>query len=114
VITALAFVLAAAAGALARAEAGRRWNEQGGAALGTLVVNVTGSFLAGLLATTAPPVVTVLAVGGLGTFTTFSSFAGEVVAAAERRQLALALAYLTASCGLGVAGAALGLALAGP
>lgn len=47
-ITAAAFVVAAAAGALARAEAGRRWNQHGGLAVSTLIVNVTGSFLLGL------------------------------------------------------------------
>ena len=112
-ITAVAFTLAAAAGALARTEAGRRWNRHDGAPLGTLIVNVTGSFLVGLLATTAPPALTVLAVGGLGTFTTFSSFARDVLAAAQRRQLGFALGYLIASCALGVGGAALGLALTG-
>ena len=44
-ITAVAFVTAAAVGALARAEAGRRWNRHDGFAVGTIVVNITGSFL---------------------------------------------------------------------
>ena len=46
-ITAAAFVAAAVAGALARAEAGRRWNRHNGLAVGTLLVNITGSFLLG-------------------------------------------------------------------
>lgn len=105
------FVVAAALGALARAEAGRRWNRPGALALGTLAVNVVGSFLLGLLWNAAPPVLTVLGVAGLGTFTTFSSFASDVVALLELRKLLLAVGYLVASCGLGVGAAALGIAL---
>ena len=110
-ITVAAFVVAAGVGALARAEAGRRWNRHEGLAVGTLLVNVTGSFLLGLLWDTAPPTATVLGVAGLGAFTTFSSFARDVVALAELRQLALAGGYLVASCAGGIAAAALGIAL---
>ena len=46
-IIAIAFVVAAGVGALARAEAGRRWNRHDGLAWGTLTVNVAGSFGAG-------------------------------------------------------------------
>lgn len=112
-ITAASFVLAAAAGALARAEAGRRWNRHGGLAVGTLVVNVTGSFLLGLLWNVAPPALTIGGVGGLGAFTTFSSFARDVVALAEWRKLGTGFFYLGASCVLGVGGSALGIALVG-
>ncbi len=48
-ITAVAFVIAAGVGTLARAEAGRRWNRPGGLPVGTLAVNVSGSLLLGLL-----------------------------------------------------------------
>lgn len=81
--TVFGFMAAAAFGALARAEAGRRWNRHEGFPLGTLAVNVSGSFLLGLLWDLAPPGVTVLGVAGLGTFTTFSSFARDAVALAE-------------------------------
>ncbi len=111
-ITAITFVLAAAAGALARAEAGRRWNREDGFAVGTLVVNATGSFLLGLLWEATPPALTVLGAAGLGAYTTFSSFAGDAVALAQRRRLALASLYIVASCTLGVAGAAAGMSLA--
>ncbi len=111
-ITALAFVLAAAAGALARAEAGRRWNQHDGLALGTLIVNVTGSFLLGLASGLTPPALTVIGVGGLGAYTTFSSFARDAVALADRRRVALAALYVAASCLLGVGTAAVGVALA--
>jgi CrcB protein len=111
VITAVAFVVAAATGALARAETGRRLNRS--IPIGTLAVNVSGSFLLGLLATTAPPVLTVLGVGGLGALTTFSSFARDAVALAEDGRAYAAAAYVTVSVGLGIAAAALGVALTG-
>ena len=66
--------------ALARAEAGRRWNRHDGLAVGTLIVNVTGSFLLGLLSNATPTTMTVVGVGGLGAYTTFSSFARDAVA----------------------------------
>lgn len=112
-ITAAAFVVAAAAGALLRAEAGRRWNRHEGLAVGTLLVNVSGSFLLGLLWNVAPPTLTILGVGGLGAFTTFSSFARDAVALTEFGKLGVAAVYLCASCGLGIGAAALGIALAG-
>ncbi|MDQ4098285.1 MAG: CrcB family protein [Actinomycetota bacterium] len=108
-ITAVAFVLAAAAGALARAEAGRRWNRHGGFPLGTLIVNVTGSFMLGLLSGVTPPTMTVLGVGGLGAYTTFSSFGRDAVALAETNKGTLAVAYVALSC-VSIATAALGVA----
>ena len=111
-ITAVAFVLAAAVGALARAEAGRRWNRHGGFPLGTLTVNVTGSLMLGLLSKVAPPALTVLGVAGLGAYTTFSSFARDAVALAETKQVMLASVYVTATCLVGIGAAAVGVALA--
>lgn len=112
-ITAVAFVIAAAVGTLARAEAGRRWNRHDGLAVGTLAVNVSGSFLLGLLSELTPPAVTILGVGGLGAYTTFSSFARDVVALTERGRLGLAGCYVAASCALGIGAAAVGVAIAG-
>ena len=111
-ITVLVFTLAAAVGAVARAEVGRRWNRHGGLAVGTLIVNVTGSFLLGLLVNVAPPALTVLGVGGLGAYTTFSSFARDTVALAELRRLALAAVDVGGTCVLGIGAAAIGVALA--
>ena len=109
-ITAALFVVAAAAGAVGRAEAGRRWNRSG-MPLGILLVNVTGSFVLGLLWDTAPPSITVLGVGGLGAFTTFSSFARDVVALTERKQLLEAVAYAVATYVGGIGAAAVGITL---
>jgi len=113
VITAVAFAAAAAVGALARAEAGRRWNRHEGLALGTLVVNITGSFALGLLSELTPPALTVIGVGALGAFTTFSSFARDAVALAEQKRAGLAMAYVIVSCAFGMGAAALGVAVAG-
>lgn len=110
-ITALAFVIAAAAGAVARAEAGRRWNRHDGIAVGTLMVNITGSFLLGLLAETTGPTLTVVGVGALGAYTTFSSFARDVVALGRARQYSLVGLYVAATYGLGIAAAAVGVAI---
>ena len=111
-ITAVGFVSAAALGALARAEAGRRFNRHEGFPLGTLLVNVLGSFLLGLLWGVAPPMATVAGTAGLGAFTTFSSFARDAVALAEQRQVASAVLYVTLTVIAGVTAAAAGVALA--
>ena len=111
-ITAAAFVAAAVVGTLARAEAGRRWNRHNGIAVGTLIVNVTGSFLLGLLSEATPTTMTVLGVGGLGAYTTFSTFARDAVALVELRRLATAAFYVGATLVLGVAAAAAGVAIA--
>lgn len=111
-ITIVGFVVAAAAGALGRAEAGRRWNHHK-LPVGTLVVNVSGSFALGLLVNVAPPLLTVVGVGALGAYTTFSSFARDVASLIERRQPVLAVAYIAATLAIGIAAAAVGVALAG-
>jgi CrcB protein len=112
VITAVAFVVAAAAGALARTEAGRRWNRHQGFPLGTLVVNVTGSLLLGLLSEVGPPAITVVGVGAIGAYTTFSTFARDTVALAETGGIADAAVYVGLTCILSVAAAATGVELA--
>jgi CrcB protein len=111
-VIAIAFVAAAILGAGARAEAGRRWNRDNGLALGTLSVNVSGSFLLGLLAAAAPPTLTVLGAGGLGAYTTFSSFARDTVALVELGRIKAAAFYVAATCILGIAAASAGIALA--
>lgn len=112
-ITALAFVCAAAVGAVTRAQIGRHLNRRDGLPLGTLVVNVTGAFLLGLMANVAGPTFTAVGIGGLGAYTTYSSFAGDTVALFEQGQQALAAGYVTATCVLGIGAAALGVAIAG-
>ena len=50
--------------------------------------------LLGLLVHVAPPTLTVAGVAGLGAYTTFSSFARDVVALSEVRQFLLAVVYV--------------------
>lgn len=111
-ITVVGFAAAAALGALARAETGHRLNRHEGFPFGTLLVNVLGSFLLGLLWDVAPPMVTVAGTAGLGALTTFSGFARDAVALAEQRQVAQAALYVAVSATAGIAAAALGVALA--
>ena len=108
-ITVVAFVGLAATGTLARTAAGRGLNRS--FPTGTLVVNVTGSFALGLLAASSGPGVTVLGVGGLGAYTTFSSFARDAVALVDQRRPVAALAYVLGTTVLGVGAAVLAVAL---
>ncbi|CAN5480539.1 fluoride efflux transporter CrcB [soil metagenome] len=102
--------LGGAAGALAR-YALASWVDQrtgSGFPLGTLVVNVIGAFLLGVvitgLATSAYQLQlgAFLAVGFLGDFTTFSTFAYETVMLGRQRQWGRALWYVLVSTGLTV------------
>jgi len=83
---------------------------------GTLLINVSGSFVLGLLVGLAehggvrPDVVTVLGTGLLGAYTTFSTFTFDTVGLTERGRMGAAAANLGASLVLGLAAAALGLA----
>ena len=86
---------------------------------GTLLVNVLGSFLLGLLFRTldamaaTPEIRQALTVGFLGSFTTFSAFSFEVLALVQGGAWGRALLYATGSVLLGVLAAAAGIALAG-
>lgn len=89
----------------------------GGAALPwpTLLVNVGGSLLLGVLVKALPEwgasleVRALLTVGFCGSFTTFSTFGYETVALLQSGQHAQALGYVAASVGLGLAGVLAGL-----
>ncbi|MDQ1520478.1 MAG: fluoride exporter [Actinomycetota bacterium] len=115
-----AFVVAGAVGAVARyvidalvqqrTPSNRPW--------GTFTINVTGSFVLGLLTGLAlyhglgrtPK--TVLGTGFCGAFTTFSTFTFETVRLAEDGELTAAALNVAGSVGAGIAAAALGIALA--
>lgn len=86
---------------------------------GTLAVNVTGSFLIGLLATLAdergaiaPEARVFLVVGVLGGFTTFSSFSLETLRLVDHGDTARALLNVAGSLFFAFAAAALGIAVA--
>lgn len=78
--------------------------------LGTIVVNVLGSFLLGLLVelsalawSPAPELRALLVVGVLGAFTTFSTFSMDAVQLFERGQLGLTALYIVSSVVLSIA-----------
>jgi CrcB protein len=84
---------------------------------GTLLVNVTGSFLLGFLirysadsAALGPELRAMLTIGFCGGYTTFSTFSYETVRLIEDGQGGRALAYALSSVLLSVGAAVLGLA----
>ncbi|MCZ7535304.1 MAG: fluoride efflux transporter CrcB [Acidimicrobiia bacterium] len=86
----------------------------------TLVVNVAGAFLLGLLVEIvakheerAAWARHLVGVGMLGAFTTFSTFSSEVVLLGRDGHTSTAIAYVAASAALGVAAAASGLLAGG-
>jgi CrcB protein len=85
----------------------------------TLFINVSGSFLLGLvqryaLETTAlsPEVRTMLTIGVLGGYTTFSTFSYETLRLAEEGDWRRASAYIVLSVVLSIAAALVGVAAA--
>lgn len=85
---------------------------------GTIIVNVLGSFLIGLLAGwfafrtgTSQHVRLFLTTGLLGGFTTFSAFSLDVALLVERNALLAAALYVLASVGLALTGLFVGLAI---
>ncbi len=84
---------------------------------GTLVVNIAGSFLMGVLVVillqfSANRFAPFLMTGILGGFTTFSAFSLDVVTLYERGQGGLAIAYVLASVTLSIGALFAGLSLA--
>jgi CrcB protein len=87
--------------------------------LGTLVINITGSFLLGLFLryavdtpTLTPEWRAFLTVGFCGGYTTFSTFSYETVALLEDGQWGRAAAYVGLSLGVALIGVLLGFATA--
>ena len=84
----------------------------------TLIENVSGSLLMGLLAgyfafkgEASQPMRLFLATGVLGGYTTFSAFSLDTALLWERGEVALAAAYVLGSVALSIAGLFAGLAL---
>lgn len=112
--------LGAAIGANLRYLVGRLMADWLGAGFpwGTLAINVTGSFLIGVIATllgerltVGPEWRLVLVVGVLGGYTTFSSFSLEAVVLFEAGRWLAGIAYILGSVLLGVAACVLGIML---
>ncbi|MDP4026277.1 fluoride efflux transporter CrcB [Methylobacterium sp. NEAU 140] len=87
--------------------------------LATLLINVLGSFLMGVLAEAfvlrgadGHPVKLLLTTGVLGGFTTFSTFSLDAVSLYDRGQVAAAALYVVLSVAGGLVGLVAGLALA--
>lgn len=72
--------------------------------LGTLLVNVLGCFLMGVLAglTSDRTIRAALGVGLLGGFTTFSAFGGDTLALAQGGSMKMAALNVMANVGLGL------------
>lgn len=87
--------------------------------LGTLVINITGSFLLGLIyrysadsVAITPEVRAMLTIGFCGGYTTFSSFSYESIRLIEDGQAGRALAYVALSVLLCLGGTAIGIVTA--
>jgi CrcB protein len=115
-----AFLVAAAIGAPARYLVDGWVHDRTGATFpwGTFAVNVSGCFVLGVLTGlglyhhlgSTPR--TVLGTGGMGAYTTFSTFSFETVRLAEEGSLDRAVGNAVGGLVAGLAAAALGLALA--
>ena len=114
----LMVALGGAAGSVLRYGAHRMAVNYAGAdtVLGTLAVNLTGSFILGFLATmligrfSVPEEVrNLLTVGLLGGFTTFSAFSLDTMRLLETGRAAVAFSYVGASVILSLAACLLGL-----
>jgi len=86
--------------------------------LATVIINVLGSFLMGVLAegfalrgAAGHPARLFLTTGVLGGFTTFSTFSLDAISLYQRGETAAAAAYVLASVAAGLVGLVAGLAL---
>jgi CrcB protein len=110
----LAFLVASGAGAVVRYVVDRRV----GTPRGTLAVNVSGSFVLGLVTGfglyhgLTSDVRFIAGTGFCGAFTTFSTFSLEVLLLVDRGRAPEAARYVAASVLGGLGAAAVGLALA--
>lgn len=97
----------------------RRGGRPQGFPLATLIANVVGALLLGLIsglaelgAATAPPATALAGVGFCGAFTTFSTLSVELAIMLRGRRWGLFFGYLSATLVLGLSAALLGLTLA--
>jgi len=115
----IAFLVASGVGAPARylLDGWVQDHTSGAFPWGTFVVNITGCLLLGVLTGlvlyhgTDPTTRTVLGIGALGAYTTFSTFTYETVQLAEEGALDEALRNAGANLLVGLAAASAGLAL---
>lgn len=115
----LVIALGGAAGSVLRYLAGVFIPPAQGFPVGTLAVNVLGSFLIGVFARVlaAPDADHVLRLalttGFCGGFTTFSAFSAETITLMQQGKVGRAMAYVALSIALGLGATALGLSVVG-
>ena len=117
-LSAAAIALGAAAGALLRWALSVFLNPLSDIPAGTLVANVAGCFLMGATLTLLPREIPIewrlfVTTGFLGGLTTFSTFAAEVVSAAQKGRVGLSIALFFLHVGVGLAACLLGALAAG-
>ncbi|HEY3833331.1 MAG TPA: fluoride efflux transporter CrcB [Acidimicrobiia bacterium] len=113
----VAFLVAAGIGAPARylLDGWVQDHTSGPFPFGTFVVNISGCFVLGLLTGLSlyhglsPTTKTIIGTGGVGTYTTFSTFTFETVRLAEEGAVDQALRYAAASFVIGLAAAFAGI-----
>ncbi|WP_328398528.1 fluoride efflux transporter CrcB [Streptomyces sp. NBC_00390] len=118
-ITLLAVGAAAAVGAVARYVLAQyvQYRSPGSFPRGTWLINITGSFVLGLLVGLGArhglpeQVVTIAGVGFCGAYTTFSTFSYELTLLGQKGQTGKVVLYAASSLAVGLAAAAAGLAV---
>ena len=108
-MTPVLFVVAAAAGTFVRWQT---WYNSPARPAGTLIVNVIGAFLLGMLADASDGSQVVGGVAGMGALTTFSTLITEMVGMWEAGRRGPAVGYGVLTFVLGVGAAWLGIELA--
>lgn len=111
VLRVIAFLMAAGVGGALRWLIGQRVTTSGGFPLGTIAVNITGSFALGLAVGADNALFTIIGVGGLGAFTTFSTFVRDLVVEWEQRRWGRVALYLVVSLGGSIGAAFAGLSI---
>ena len=107
-MTALLLIAAAAIGAIVRVLATDLDADFNRQLAGTAIVNIAGSFLLGLLVGSSANTMSVVGVGGLGAFTTFSTYVAQIECIHRESTTSKAALYGIGSLVAGVAAAAIG------
>ena len=95
------FIALAAIGSLARVIISHHLNKTG-FPYGTLLINMLGSFLFGIIANSSSDTVIVFGIGALGAMTTFSTLSQEAIQLGRGRRFFTAIFYVTTTLVAGV------------